>query len=99
MIEDNFRGESGAEWAGGGGGGGGATYVFRVRYVCLCENPTGVQMSREYSSIHLLNPLKGFEVKCFMKESFLSFFDQRDIVSHVSICFLYRWRRVSSSPC
>lgn len=31
VIEDNFRGESGAEWAGGGGGGGGATYVFKVR--------------------------------------------------------------------
>lgn len=30
VIEDNFRGEYGAEWAGGGGGGGGATYVFRV---------------------------------------------------------------------
>ncbi|XP_028420954.1 tyrosine-protein kinase receptor isoform X1 [Perca flavescens] len=30
VIEDNLRGESGAEWAGGGGGGGGATYVFKM---------------------------------------------------------------------
>uniref|UniRef100_A0A8D0D1K0 Tyrosine-protein kinase receptor n=1 Tax=Sander lucioperca TaxID=283035 RepID=A0A8D0D1K0_SANLU len=30
VIEDNLRGEAGAEWAGGGGGGGGATYVFKM---------------------------------------------------------------------
>ncbi|XP_049917569.1 tyrosine-protein kinase receptor [Epinephelus moara] len=30
VIEDNLRGEAGAEWAGGGGGGGGATYIFKM---------------------------------------------------------------------
>ncbi|XP_041668611.1 leukocyte tyrosine kinase receptor isoform X2 [Cheilinus undulatus] len=30
VIEDNRRGEAGAEWAGGGGGGGGATYIFKM---------------------------------------------------------------------
>uniref|UniRef100_A0A8C4NUU7 Tyrosine-protein kinase receptor n=1 Tax=Dicentrarchus labrax TaxID=13489 RepID=A0A8C4NUU7_DICLA len=30
VIEDNFRGEAGSEWAGGGGGGGGATYIFKM---------------------------------------------------------------------
>uniref|UniRef100_A0A7N9AMS6 Tyrosine-protein kinase receptor n=1 Tax=Mastacembelus armatus TaxID=205130 RepID=A0A7N9AMS6_9TELE len=30
VIEDDLRGEAGAEWAGGGGGGGGATYVFKM---------------------------------------------------------------------
>uniref|UniRef100_A0A8C7YQL0 receptor protein-tyrosine kinase n=1 Tax=Oryzias sinensis TaxID=183150 RepID=A0A8C7YQL0_9TELE len=29
VIEDHFRVDAGAEWAGGGGGGGGATYVFK----------------------------------------------------------------------
>ncbi|XP_076021679.1 tyrosine-protein kinase receptor [Genypterus blacodes] len=29
-IEDGFRGENAAEWAGGGGGGGGATYIFKM---------------------------------------------------------------------
>uniref|UniRef100_A0A3B3BNF5 Tyrosine-protein kinase receptor n=1 Tax=Oryzias melastigma TaxID=30732 RepID=A0A3B3BNF5_ORYME len=29
VIEDNFRLDASAEWAGGGGGGGGATYVFK----------------------------------------------------------------------
>ncbi|RVE57277.1 hypothetical protein OJAV_G00214530 [Oryzias javanicus] len=29
VIEDNFRVDASAEWAGGGGGGGGATYVFK----------------------------------------------------------------------
>ncbi|KAM9842943.1 tyrosine-protein kinase receptor [Aulostomus maculatus] len=30
LIEDDVRGETGAEWAGGGGGGGGATYIFKM---------------------------------------------------------------------
>uniref|UniRef100_A0A673C9L8 Tyrosine-protein kinase receptor n=1 Tax=Sphaeramia orbicularis TaxID=375764 RepID=A0A673C9L8_9TELE len=30
VIEDNFRGEDSAKWAGGGGGGGGATYIFKM---------------------------------------------------------------------
>uniref|UniRef100_A0A3P8UL87 receptor protein-tyrosine kinase n=1 Tax=Cynoglossus semilaevis TaxID=244447 RepID=A0A3P8UL87_CYNSE len=30
VIEDELRGEAGAEWAGGGGGGGGATYIFKM---------------------------------------------------------------------
>ncbi|XP_062253178.1 tyrosine-protein kinase receptor [Platichthys flesus] len=30
VIEDNLRGEAGAEWAGGGGGGGGSTYIFKM---------------------------------------------------------------------
>uniref|UniRef100_A0A665VTR3 Tyrosine-protein kinase receptor n=1 Tax=Echeneis naucrates TaxID=173247 RepID=A0A665VTR3_ECHNA len=30
VIEDDLRGEAGAEWAGGGGGGGGATYIFKM---------------------------------------------------------------------
>lgn len=36
MIEDDPRGEAGAEWAGGGGGGGGATYVFKVTEDIKC---------------------------------------------------------------
>lgn len=36
MIEDDLRGEAGAEWAGGGGGGGGATYIFKVTEETLC---------------------------------------------------------------
>lgn len=36
MIEDDLRGEAGAEWAGGGGGGGGATYIFKVAAHILC---------------------------------------------------------------
>ncbi|KAF7652742.1 hypothetical protein LDENG_00092870 [Lucifuga dentata] len=30
VIEDKFKGEKSAEWAGGGGGGGGATYIFKM---------------------------------------------------------------------
>ncbi|XP_039993270.1 leukocyte tyrosine kinase receptor [Xiphias gladius] len=30
VIEEDLRGEAGAEWAGGGGGGGGATYIFKM---------------------------------------------------------------------
>ncbi|KAM7375897.1 hypothetical protein PAMP_005659 [Pampus punctatissimus] len=30
VIEDDLRGEAGAEWAGGGGGGGGATYIYKM---------------------------------------------------------------------
>lgn len=38
VIEDNVRGESGVEWAGGGGAGGGATYVFKVKdFAYLCN--------------------------------------------------------------
>lgn len=36
MIEEDLRGEAGAEWAGGGGGGGGATYIFKVTEDTLC---------------------------------------------------------------
>lgn len=36
VIEDDLRGEAGAEWAGGGGGGGGATYIFKVTEETLC---------------------------------------------------------------
>lgn len=36
VIEDDLRGEAGAEWAGGGGGGGGATYIYKVTEETAC---------------------------------------------------------------